>query len=362
MKDFELNQWLPRNPTTSCAIALVTACCLYAPSANSAGVDRDLVIDVNIELNRSIYTNFPTNVSPDKWRTGVEYTTYMLFTITDLRLSRRTGGKTIIDRALGYCNDVVKWPDFDFWSTGDGFIYYADGGEGISNGAFNDLGNGFEPRAFTNNGIMYGVSRRWSVQSWWGWDWYPGVIPYFGHNDEPIGFKLRCNIPRTKIVAAGGGWFGTDDISADLTVEQRTFTGYGGTMTSLGTPIRATEHYTTAIYNMPYAAVAVVSNTGMQGVPSRISCNLIAGQTQLCSTLKFSTTGGTSEVRVRRNQSRGTLKLAGTILTAAWASIPATQTSGEGFGRESHYELPLTINMDSASRLDDAITIEMIYR
>ncbi|EQA8868594.1 hypothetical protein ACX9P6_004758 [Citrobacter braakii] len=88
----------------------------------------------------------------------------------------------------------------------------------------------------------------------------------------------------------------------------------------------------------------------------------MAGQTQHCYSFTFRTTGGATEVRVRRNQRVGTMELGGTVITTQWSNVRATQTEGSGFGRISHYVLPMTLNMDSASRLDDAITIEMIYK
>ncbi|EEP4893638.1 hypothetical protein ACFU6V_003443 [Salmonella enterica] len=156
----------------------------------SEGVDQDVVFNITLSLgtpNPQVYQHdFPKNVSPDKWRTNVEYTTYDIWTITDLTLLIRTTGETFLENALVYCNDVREWPQYDMWAMGDGIIYYADGGHGLSKGAFTDRGNGYEPREVTSNGITFVASRRWSVASWWGWDYYPGVIPYFQSNSSGL--------------------------------------------------------------------------------------------------------------------------------------------------------------------------------
>lgn len=178
-----------------------------------------------------------------------------------------------------------------------------------------------------------------------------------------VELQVRYVVPRTKLLhPTGGGWAGTTDISAKFTGRNRRYTGYGATTAEYGIPIPLTDYTYSSPYEMPYAAVAVASNTGIQGLPSRITCKLIAGQQQHCYTLNFRTTGGATEVRVRRNQRLGTMDLGGTIITSQWSNVRATNTAGGGFGRVSHYVLPMTLNMDSASRLDDAITIEMIYK
>lgn len=357
--------------THRCVLRLCVPVCigvlsLSAPATYSKGVDGAVTFDLTIDLTDPspvyAYMAFPRDVSPDKYKVDVKYTSYMRKTITDLTLSRGTTGEKIVDNALAYCGEILAWPEYDFWATGNGNLSYHDGGYGYSAGAFIDHGNGYEARRAEPTFIEWSTSRKWTVNSWWGWRDYRGVEPYFEDNGKRQIIKARCTIPRGQIVASGGGWLGTDDITVKATTTIETYTGYGYD-DQYGTPIFATQIKAGGmIYTTPSAAVGVASNTGIQGVPSRITCNLIAGQPQYCTTLNFSTTGGTSEVRVRRNQSRGTMDLGGTIITSQWSNVRPINTSGAGFGRVSQYVLPMTLNLDSASRLDDAITIEMIYK